>query len=77
MDTIYLILFEATLLVCLFIVCLLWRAKLKNKALTEENQRLRAEVERRDGKKQAEEANLPPPRKSPPLKNSFSLGYAN
>ena len=61
MDTIYLILFEAALLVCLFSVCLLWRAKLKNKALTEENHRLRAEVERRDGKKQAEEAKPTPP----------------
>ncbi len=73
MDTIYLILFEATLLVCLFIVCLLWRAKLKNKALTEENQRLRAEVERRDGKKQAEEAKPTPPKKEPTAQEQLFL----
>ena len=61
MGTIYLILFEAILLVCLFIALLLWRSQQKNKMLAEENQRLRAEVERREQERLKEETKSVPP----------------
>ena len=72
MDSIYLLLFEATLLVCLFIACVLWWALRKNKLLTEENQCLRAEInqlEQLDQHNQPQQHNQPPedpPTAAPP-----------
>lgn len=67
MGTICLILFEGTLLVCLIFVFLYWRAKQKIKMLTEELQRLLAELEteRREHQNQPTRAHI----KSEPEKN--------
>ena len=62
MGTTCLILFEGTLLVCLVFVILYWRAKQKIKMLTEEYQRILAELEteRREHKKHPENAPIKP-----------------